>query len=62
MNLDRGQVGELVLPLGVIKPGAYADIIIVDGNPLDDISLLADPEKNLKLIMRDGKVYKNTLQ
>jgi len=49
-------------PLGVIEPGAYADIIIVDGNPLEDISLLSDPEKNLKLIMKDGKIYKNTIQ
>jgi len=49
-------------PLGVIKEGAYADIIIVDGNPLEDISLFADPEKNLKVIMKDGKIYKNTIQ
>ncbi len=49
-------------PLGVIKPGAYADIILVDGNPLEDISLLGDPEKNLKVIMKDGKIYKNTLK
>jgi len=48
-------------PLGVIKPGAYADLLIVEGNPLKDIKLLGDPEKNLKLIMKDGKVYKNTL-
>lgn len=48
-------------PLGVIKPGAYADIIIVDGNPLKDIALLGDPEKNLKLIMKDGRIYKNAL-
>jgi len=49
-------------PLGVIRPGAYADIIIVDGNPLEDISLLGDPEKNLKLIMKDRRIYKNTIQ
>jgi len=49
-------------PLGVIKPGAYADIIIVDGNPLEDISLLSDPEQNLKLIMKDRGIYKNTIQ
>lgn len=48
-------------PLGVVKPGAYADLLIVDGNPLEDIKLLGDPEKNLKLIMKNGKVYKNTL-
>jgi len=45
----------------VIKLGAYAEIIIVDGNSLEDISLLSDPEKNISLIMKDGKIYKNTL-
>ena len=49
-------------PLGVIKEGAYADLLIVDGNPLEDISLLADPAQNLKLIMKDGRIFKNTLQ
>jgi imidazolonepropionase-like amidohydrolase len=48
-------------PLGVIKEGAYADIIVVDGNPLEDILLLGDAEANIPLIMKDGKVYKNTL-
>ena len=48
-------------PIGVIKAGAYADLLLVDGNPLEDISMLADPEKNLKLIMKDGKIYKNTI-
>ena len=48
-------------PLGVIEEGAYADLLIVDGNPLKNITLLAEPEKNLQLIMKDGKIYKNTL-
>jgi imidazolonepropionase-like amidohydrolase len=48
-------------PLGVIVPGAYADLLIIDGNPLKDIKLLCDPKRNLKLIMKDGKIYKNTL-
>ena len=47
--------------LGVIKPGAYADLLIVDGNPLEDIKVMLDYENNFKLIMKDGKVYKNTL-
>ena len=47
--------------LGVIEEGAYADILLVDGNPLEDISILAEPEKNIRLIMKDGKIYKNTL-
>jgi imidazolonepropionase-like amidohydrolase len=48
-------------PLGVIKPGAYADLILVDGDPTRDIRLLMDAEKNIDLIMKDGKIYKNSL-
>lgn len=47
--------------LGVIETGAYADLLIYEGNPLEDIEVVAHPEKNLKLIMKDGKVYKNEL-
>lgn len=49
-------------PLGVIKEGAYADILLVNGNPLENLDLVADPEKNFALIMKDGKVFKNTLK
>ena len=48
-------------PLGVIEEGAYADLLIVDGDPLNDIRLLEDYENNIKLIMKNGVVYKNTL-
>ncbi|MFT0893085.1 amidohydrolase family protein [Pseudochelatococcus sp. G4_1912] len=48
-------------PIGVIEPGALADILVIDGNPLEDVFLIADPDKNMKLIMKDGQVYKNTL-
>jgi imidazolonepropionase-like amidohydrolase len=47
--------------LGTIEEGALADILLVDGDPLSDISILANPEKNLALIMKDGKIYKNAL-
>jgi imidazolonepropionase-like amidohydrolase len=47
--------------LGVIEEGAYADIILVDGNPLDDIELMVDPATNFRLIMKDGVIHKNTL-
>jgi imidazolonepropionase-like amidohydrolase len=47
--------------LGVIEEKAFADLLLVDGNPLDNIDLIADPDKNFKVIMKDGKVYKNTL-
>ncbi|WP_274473908.1 metal-dependent hydrolase family protein [Mangrovimonas aestuarii] len=48
-------------PLGKIVEGAYADMIIVDGNPLKNLDLVGDPEKNFVVIMKDGKVYKNTI-
>ncbi|WP_276388316.1 metal-dependent hydrolase family protein [Eudoraea chungangensis] len=48
--------------LGVIKEGAYADLIIVDGNPLKDLNLIADPKRNFEIIMKDGIIYKNTLK
>lgn len=47
--------------LGVIEEGAYADMILVNGNPLKDLNLVADPDKNFALIMKDGKIYKNTI-
>ncbi|HRK32630.1 MAG TPA: amidohydrolase family protein [Tepidisphaeraceae bacterium] len=47
--------------LGVIEPGALADLLIVEGDPIADIKLLADPASNIRLIMKDGRVYKNTL-
>jgi len=47
--------------LGVVADGAYADLLLVDGNPLEDILLLTDPDKNLKVIMKDGVIYKNSL-
>ncbi len=47
--------------LGVIEEGAYADLILVDGNPLENLDLVADPDKNFVVIMKDGKIYKNTL-
>jgi imidazolonepropionase-like amidohydrolase len=45
----------------VISKGAVADILLVDGNPLEDISVLANPSQNLRLIMKGGEIYKNTL-
>ncbi len=48
-------------PLGVIQEGAYADLLLVDGNPLENIEIMKDPDTNLKIIMKDGVIYKNTL-
>ncbi len=48
--------------LGAVEEGAYADLLLVDGNPLENLKLLEDPDKNLLVIMKDGKVVKNTLK
>ncbi|MFM9186747.1 metal-dependent hydrolase family protein [Legionella pneumophila] len=47
--------------LGVISEGAYADLLVVDGNPLVNLNVLLRPDENLKLIMKDGVIYKNEL-
>ncbi len=48
--------------VGVIEEGALADILLVNGDPLKDITILTKPEENLALIMKDGKIYKNTVK
>jgi imidazolonepropionase-like amidohydrolase len=47
--------------LGVVEEGALADLLLIDGDPLADIALIANPQKNFRIIMKDGKIYKNTL-
>ncbi len=47
--------------LGVVDEGALADLILVEGNPLESIQLVSDPVKNFVVIMKDGKVHKNIL-
>ena len=45
--------------LGVVEEGALADLLLVDGDPIANIELIEDPEKNLLVIMKDGSIYKN---
>lgn len=47
--------------LGVVEEGALADLLLVDGNPLENIELIADPDNSFRIIMKDGQIYKNTL-
>jgi imidazolonepropionase-like amidohydrolase len=47
--------------LGLVEAGAYADLLLVDGDPTTNIDLVADAEKNFKIIMKDGRIHKNTL-
>lgn len=70
---ETGKLNPYPQALGVIKVGAYADILLVDGNPLEDMSVIgANPKwfdaqdreegiDSMQLIMKDGKIYKNTL-
>ena len=46
--------------LGVVEEGALADLLLVDGDPIANIRLIEDPAKKFVVIMKDGKIYKNT--
>lgn len=68
LRMVTGQNGELLAlagqrspygRVGVIEPGAMADLILVDGDPVADIRLIEDPERRFLVIMKDGKVFKN---
>jgi imidazolonepropionase-like amidohydrolase len=48
-------------PVGVVEQGASADLLVIDGDPLANIALLAEPEKYLRAVMKDGRFYKNEL-
>jgi imidazolonepropionase-like amidohydrolase len=48
--------------LGVVEEDALADLLLVDGDPISNLSLIAEPEKNFLVIMKDGKIYKNSLK
>ena len=69
VTLNGGLVAKMTGPnnpypagdIGVIKEGAYADILLINGNPLDDPMIVVDAENNMPLIMKDGVIYKNTL-
>jgi imidazolonepropionase-like amidohydrolase len=47
--------------VGVLEEGALADLLIVEGNPLEDIKLLEEPARNLRVIVKDGRVVKSEL-
>ncbi|MDR2784629.1 MAG: amidohydrolase family protein [Treponema sp.] len=46
--------------IGILEAGSFADLLLINGNPAEDLDLLAD-KNNIKLIMKDGKIFKNTL-
>ena len=46
--------------LGVVREGALADLLLIDGDPLEDVRVLGELQ-NLRVIIKDGRIYKNTL-
>ncbi len=60
-TVTNARLLNMVGEIGVIAPGALADMIVVDGNPLTDLGLLQDQGAHLPLIMRGGRLVKNTL-
>lgn len=48
--------------LGVVEEGALADLLLLDGDPIANLKLIEDPDKNMVVIMKDGKIFKNTLK
>ena len=47
--------------IGVLEQGAFADVLLIEGNPVQDAEILTDT-RSIKLIMKDGKIYKNSLE
>lgn len=47
--------------LGVVEVGALADLLLVEGDPLSDITLVTKPQQSFRVIMKDGRIYKNTI-
>ena len=48
--------------IGAVVPGAHADLLVVDGNPLEDIGVLAEPDAHVQLIMKGGEVYQDRME
>ena len=48
--------------LGVVQEGALADLLLVDGDPIANLDVIADPARNFLVIMKDGKIYKNSVR
>ena len=47
--------------IGAIRPGSFADLLVLDANPLEDIHVLASPDKHLRLVMAGGRIVSSRL-
>jgi imidazolonepropionase-like amidohydrolase len=48
--------------LGIVAPGAFADLLVVDGDPLADVALLSDPARTVRLVMQQGRVHRDDMR
>jgi imidazolonepropionase-like amidohydrolase len=60
-TVNAAQLFQMEGEIGVVAPGARADLLVVDGNPLEDLGVLQKPERYLKAVMKDGTFHKNEL-
>ncbi len=60
-TLTNAEIFNMQGKIGVIAPGAYADILVIDGNPLKDLNLLQEQGRYMQIIMKGGEFYKNEL-
>ena len=56
------KVVNMVGKIGCIKPGAFADILLLGANPLDDIGIMNKPHQYLKAVIKDGRCVKSTVK
>ncbi len=60
-TVTAAQLLRMAGQVGVVAPGAHADLLIVDANPLEDIGVLADPDTHIQLIMKAGEIFRDRL-
>ena len=58
---DAARLIQMEGKLGVVAPGAHADVLVLEGDPLEDVSVLTTPDKHLKLLMKAGQVFVDEL-
>jgi imidazolonepropionase-like amidohydrolase len=61
-TLVNAEILNMAGEIGVIAPGAYADIIVIDGDPMKDVNMLQEQGRHMPVIMQNGQFYKNTLR
>ena len=47
--------------IGTVAPGAYADLLALDGDPLEDVAILAQPERSIRMVMKGGTIHRSSL-